>query len=501
MGNYCNNLLDILGLSLINLTAIHILICNSFILIITPKKTIWKNNTYFSILFFLSFTILFIVDMIKGNLSLLSGIYCFATLVLLQICTVLGYNMHYNAKQYHILLNLTIIFLLGTFSTNNILLFYIFFESALIPMFVIIIIWGTREEKSSAAYQFFLYTILGSFCLLFGIIYLLFNKQTTNIYFTDIFQIPNNKQYILFILFFLGFAVKIPIFPFHLWLPKAHVEAPTVGSILLAGILLKLGSYGFIKFNILLFPFAINFYKPLIFTLATIGVVYTVITIFRQIHLKRIIAYSSISHMNFVTLACFSGNPISLHGGILLTLAHGLSSSGLFACVGCIYTRIKTMNILYLRSLSSIMPITALFFFLFTLSNIGFPPTLNFVAELLIFIGLLHMNINIIPFLVVALILTTIVGLWIYTRIFFGTHVFVKKNKILKYSDINIIEFFCLFIILMLIIILSFFINNINIINEFWFCLQYNEQEIMTWSWVNNFFLTNIINNPRINEF
>jgi proton-translocating NADH-quinone oxidoreductase chain M len=454
-----------------NIIAIIILLGSLPVIITSSAGKLWNKVCYFTIIYVMIFLILFLIEILVGRMSVLSGIYCLAVLFLLQLCTLLGYNIRYKAKLYYILLNSTIIFLLGAFSTNNIVLFYFFFEAALIPMFLIIIIWGTREEKSSAAYQFFLYTIIGSFCLLFGIIYLILNKQTVNIYFNQTFQIPSNMQYILFILFFIGFAVKIPIFPFHLWLPKAHVEAPTVGSILLAGILLKLGSYGFIKFNLLLFPNVINFYKPLIFTLATVGVLYTVFTILRQIHLKRIIAYSSISHMNFVSLACFSGEFISLQGGVLLTLAHGLSSSGLFACVGSIYTRMKTMNILYLRALSTIMPVNAIFFLFFMLSNIGFPPTLNFIAELFILTGLIYVNPKIVYIIGLGLILGTVAGLWIYTRIFFGNYVFIKQTNntpILKFSDINSIEFICLFLLVCLSIILALFGGKIMVLNDFW---------------------------------
>jgi proton-translocating NADH-quinone oxidoreductase chain M len=462
----------ITSLSLTSFLAIIILVFYLIILIFLKNINIYYIMNYLTVIFIVVFSILYLLTLLKKTMLPLSAIYCLAVLCLLGLSIILSANIIYKRKLYYALLLSTICLLLGAFSTNNIIVFYFFFELALIPVFLIIIIWGSRPEKSSAAYQFFLYTILGSFCLLLGIIYLVVNTQTTNMHIIESLYLPLTIQNILFLLFFIGFAVKIPLFPFHLWLPKAHVEAPTVGSILLAGILLKLGSYGFMRFNLILFPESVIFYKPFIFTIAMLGLLFSVLTILRQIHLKRIIAYSSISHMSLVTLACFSGEFISFHGCILLTIAHGLSSSGLFACVGSIYNRLKTMNVLYLRTLSTIMPVLSFFFFFFTLCNLGFPPSLNFISELFILCGLFQQtNKIVIVFICLSLILGTVAGLWIYTKVFFGNfnYINIQNAQILKYSDINILEVLALVLLICLSLLLAVFASNLNLILEYSF--------------------------------
>jgi len=233
----------------------------------------------------------------------------------------------------------------------------------LIPMFLIIGIYGSRQEKIAAAYQFFLYTLIGSLFMLISIIFILVIVGSTNMWIIKAYEFPPLLERIFWLAFFASFAVKIPMFPFHLWLPKAHVEAPTAGSVLLAGILLKLGSYGFLRFSLFLFPSATEYFRPFIVVLALIGIIYSSFTILRQIDLKRIIAYSSVTHMSYVILGCFGGTNVSLNGAVLLMLAHGLVSGGLFLCVGYLYDRYKSRNLYYFRGLASIMPIYAIVFF------------------------------------------------------------------------------------------------------------------------------------------
>lgn len=371
----------------------------------------------------------------------ISGIYSLGALILLGVCTLLSSQIVYKPRLYFILLHLITIALIGAFSTFNLFFFYIFFELTLIPTFLIIIIWGSRHEKSAAAYNLFLYTLLGSLFFLMSLIFINYWTGTANILELQSIQFSLPIEKFLFLIFWLGFAIKIPMFPTHIWLPKAHVEAPTVGSILLAGILLKLGSYVYLRFVPTLFPSAFLIYRPFITVLALLGIIYASFAILRQIDLKRIVAYSSISHMNLVVLGCLAGNLHTTVGSILLTVAHGLASGGLFACVGAIYDRFKTRNLLYLRALNNFMPILSAYFFLFTLANIGFPPSLNFISEILILVAIPFENILLPFFLVIGISLSAIAGFWTYCRIFLGNYDHTHYgNAILKYSDLTLLE-------------------------------------------------------------
>jgi proton-translocating NADH-quinone oxidoreductase chain M len=466
MDNF-SNILDIPATSLL---AMCFLSGNILLTGLCKRSFIWKLNVSLSTGFILIFATLYILDMLTNKMSTLSLIYCLSLLFLLGTTVTLSSKIILHKRLFFSLLHLTIFLLIGAFSTDNIIVFYFFFEAALLPVYIIIIVWGSREEKSSAAYQFFLYTLLGSICLLVSIIYLVNYSESVNILTYTHLSYEGSAEYFLFILFFLAFAVKIPMFPLHLWLPKAHVEAPTIGSILLAGILLKLGSYGFLRYNLVLFPNATIFFEPFIIILSICGIIFASFTILRQIDLKRIIAYASIIHMNLVVLGCFTNNYIVVVGSILLTLAHGLASSGLFACVGFIYDRLKTRNILYIRALALMMPIQSFFFLFFILSDTGFPPSLNFVAELFLIIGLIDKNIIIIFIILYSLFLSFAGALWIFTRIqfadtfektLFNKRILTEiegKNEIrliTRYRDLTIIEFFCFLPLVLYTVILS----------------------------------------------
>lgn len=316
---------------------------------------------------------------------------------------------------------------------TEIIFFYIFFEAVLIPMFLIIGIYGSRQEKVAAAYNFFIYTLVGSLIMLLAILFLLQQTGTTNILLIKASVILPYIETILWISFFASFAVKIPMFPFHLWLPKAHVESPTAGSVLLAGILLKLGSYGFLRFSLLLFPNGTEFFRPFIITLALLGIIYSSFTILRQIDLKRIIAYSSIAHMGFVILGTFGGTIIALNGAILLMIAHGLVSGGLFLAVGFLYDRYKSRNLLYYRGLTNVMPLYSIIFFLFALANLGFPPTLNFISELLILAGVIENNLFSALLSGFGILFAGIAGFWAFTRIFYGNFAITHGEYHLHY--------------------------------------------------------------------
>ncbi|RYX78575.1 NADH-quinone oxidoreductase subunit M, partial [bacterium] len=282
--------------------------------------------------------------------------------------------------------------LINCFTSTEIFFFYIFFETILIPMYILIGVWGSQKNKIFAANQFFLYTLFGSFFMLIAIIILYTIFGSSNLFLLKSFVIDNNLENLLFVLFFVSFSVKVPMFPFHLWLPKAHVEAPTVGSVLLAGVLLKLGSYGFLRYSLFLFPQASLYFAPIILAICVVSVVFSSLSTVRQIDLKRIIAYSSIAHMNYLIAGLFSNSLLAIAGSLLLQIAHGLSSSALFLCVGFLYERHKTRNIFYYRGMVTLMPFFVFYFFFFSLANLGFPGTVNFVSELLLFVGLLETN-------------------------------------------------------------------------------------------------------------
>jgi proton-translocating NADH-quinone oxidoreductase chain M len=371
----------------------------------------------------------------------LSLLFIILSTFLIIVCVLSSATIKYRQRLFFILLFLTEFALVNVFSVTEILYFYIFFEVVLIPMFLIIGIYGSRQEKIAAAYQFFIYTLIGSLAMLISIIFILMVVGSTNIWLIKAYAFSPLLERILWLAFFASFAVKIPMFPFHLWLPKAHVEAPTAGSVLLAGALLKLGSYGFLRFSLFLFPNGTEYFRPFIVVLALLGIIYSSFTILRQIDLKRIVAYSSVSHMSFVIAGCFGGTNISLNGAILLMLAHGLVSGGLFLCVGYLYDRYKSRNLWYYRGLASIMPIYAIMFFILILANLGFPLTLNFVSEFLILAGIMELNLVTATLSGIGIFFAGVAGFWVFTRIFFGNFAHHNgKYHILYYYDLTLRE-------------------------------------------------------------
>jgi proton-translocating NADH-quinone oxidoreductase chain M len=336
----------------------------------------------------------------------------------------------------------------------DILFFYIFFEAILIPMYLIIGVWGSRDRKIWAAYMLFFYTLCGSLLLLLGILYIYHVTGTFSIEYLLSYSFSETEQYFLFLAFFLSFASKIPVFPLHIWLPEAHVEAPTVGSVLLAGILLKLGVYGFIRFSLPLFPLASLFFTPLIYSICTIGVLYTSLAAIRQIDLKRIIAYSSVAHMNLIVIGIFSFNFLGLEGAILQSISHGYVSSALFFLVGMIYARYHTRSIYYYGGIAQIMPIFSTIFLVFTMANIALPGTSSFVGEFLILTGIFKANFRLGLVLVFSVVLCGSYSLWVYNRIAFGN---LKYFYTSSYSDLNLREFCILLPLLFLVITMGFF--------------------------------------------
>jgi NADH-quinone oxidoreductase subunit M len=355
------------------------------------------------------------------------------------------------------------VLLLAVFSVLDILFFYIFFEAILIPMFLIVGIWGSRDRKIWAVYMLFFYTLCGSLLLLLGILYLYTITGTFNIEYLLNYNFSESEQYFLWLAFFLSFASKIPVFPLHIWLPEAHVEAPTVGSVLLAGILLKLGVYGFIRFSLPMFPIASLFFTPFIYSLCVVGVVYTSLAAIRQIDLKRIIAYSSVAHMNLIVIGLFSFDIIGLEGALLQSVSHGFVSSALFFLIGMIYVRYHTRTIYYYGGVTQIMPIFSTFFLFFTMANIALPGTSSFVGEFLILLGSFKANFKVTLLIVTSVVLCGSYSLWVFNRIAFGN---LKHQYMLSYCDLQLREFCILLPLLFFTLFLGvfpyFFFKYIN---------------------------------------
>lgn len=380
----------------------------------------------------------------------ISLFFILLTTFLIPLCILTSWeSIKMHVKEYMICFLMLETILLAVFSVLDLVLFYIFFEAVLIPMFLLIGVWGSRERKIYAAYLLFLYTLLGSLFMLVAILMIYFQTGTTDIEILISADFSEERQRLLWIAFFASFAVKIPMVPFHIWLPEAHVEAPTAGSVLLAGILLKLGGYGFLRFSIPMFPEATTYFTPLVFTMSVIAIVYTSLTTIRQTDLKRIIAYSSVAHMNFVTLGLFSGNIQGIEGSILLMLSHGIVSSALFLCIGVLYDRHKTRMLKYYSGLTQMMPIFGTIFLLFTMANISLPGTSSFIGEFLVLVGVFQSNTSVAFLATTGIILGAAYSLWLYNRVSFGN---LKVEYIHEFSDISRREFavFVPFIVLAL---------------------------------------------------
>jgi len=362
--------------------------------------------------------------------------------------------------------------LVSVFSSLDILFFYIAFEAILIPMYLMIGLWGSRERKIRAIYLFFFYTLISSFCLLLALLYIndIVGSLTYDV--LVIHKFSFDQQYWLWLAFFLSFASKIPIFPLHIWLPEAHVEAPSVGSVLLAGILLKLGVYGFIRYNLCLFPEASIFFSPLVYILSIFGIIFGSMNSLRQSDLKRIIAYSSVAHMNLITLGIFSFEIIGIEGSILQSLSHGFVSGALFLLIGILYDRYHSRSIYYYGGLVHTMPIFSALFLIFTMANIALPGTSSFVGEFLLLISIFKINFLLAFFSCFGVVLCGTYSLWLCNRIIFGN---LKINYTLFFNDINHREFLILLPLLVLVFLFgiypTFFLNyfHFNLIDIFFF--------------------------------
>ncbi len=344
-------------------------------------------------------------------------------------------------------------FMIGVFCSLDLVVFYLFFEAGLIPMFLIIGIWG-GPRKVYSAFKFFLFTLLGSVLMLVAIIAIYWITGTTDI--TQIYEIkiPSDFQYLLWLAFFSSFAVKLPMWPVHTWLPDAHVEAPTPGSVILAAILLKMGGYGFLRFSVGMFPVASEYFTPMVFALSVIAIIYTSLIALMQDDMKKLIAYSSVAHMGFVTMGIFTFNKQGIEGSILQMFSHGLISAALFLCVGVLYDRTHSRLIKSYGGIVHILPKYSFLFMVFVLATLGLPGTSGFVGEFLVLVGTFKVNILVAILGSIGVILAAAYILWLYKRVVFGK---LENANLKKIQDINLSEGFILLILCIVVIFFGFY--------------------------------------------
>lgn len=390
----------------------------------------------------------------------ISMFFILLTSLLLLLCFIIAWNLRYNEKEFYLILFILNYLIINAFAATDLLIFYVFFEAIVMPMFVLIGVWGSRERKVFASYQFFIYTVAGSIFMLFAIYFLYSHFGTTDVRMLRELTVSPVRQLFFWFAFFVSVAVKVPMLPTHIWLPEAHVEAPTVGSVLLAGILLKLGVFAYIKFLLPVFPLASAFFAPVIFVWALISLIYASFTTLAQLDMKKMVAYSSVAHMNFAVLGLFTNSWHGLLGCVSLMLAHGLVSSGLFLCIGVLYDRYKTRLFLYYGGLLSVMPIFGTLFFILVLANMSFPGTFNFIGEFLIFIGLAEANLFICFVAGLSMILSAAYSLSLFS------HSMLAEFNIIairKYSDLTRREFYVLSILVFFTILFGIFPNLVLI--------------------------------------
>ena len=343
------------------------------------------------------------------------------TTALMPFCILASWkSITMRVREYMMAFLILETLMVGTFSALDLVLFYLFFEGGLIPMFLIIGVWG-GPRRVYASFKFFLYTLLGSVLMLLAIMALYWNAGTTDIPALMHTAVPRSLQTWAWLAFFASFAVKMPMWPVHTWLPDAHVEAPTAGSVILAAIMLKMGGYGFLRFSLPMFPLASDYFAPLIFSLSVIAIIYTSLVALMQEDIKKLIAYSSVAHMGFVTMGIFAGTTQGVAGGVFQMVSHGIVSGALFLSVGIIYDRLHTREIAAYGGLVNRMPIYALVFMVFTMANVGLPGTSGFVGEFMTLIGTFKVSIPTATFATTGVILSAAYALWLYRKVVFGT--------------------------------------------------------------------------------
>jgi len=360
----------------------------------------------------------------------ISVLFVLLTAFLMPLCIAASWrSIETRVLEYLIAFLMLETLVIGVFCALDLVLFYVFFEFGLVPMFLIIGIWG-GQRRVYAAFKFFLYTLLGSVLMLAAILAMINVAGTSSIPELMTYKFSPDLQTWLWLAFFASFAVKMPMWPVHTWLPDAHVEAPTAGSVILAGILLKMGGYGFMRFSLPMFPQASELFTPLVFALSVIAIVYTSLVAFRQVDIKKLIAYSSVAHMGFVTMGIFSGNAQGEQGALFQMLSHGLISGALFLCVGVVYDRMHTREIAFYGGLVNRMPWYAAVFMLFTMGNVGLPGTSGFVGEILTMTGAYGASTWTALFAATGVILSAVYALTLYRRVVFGELVNPKLGGI-----------------------------------------------------------------------
>ena len=442
------------------------------------QKNVEKNSKYVAIFssmanFLLSLFLWFSFDVntsnfqfveekiwIKGFVNFQLGVdgisilFILLTTFIAPICIFSGIqSIKFKIKEFLIAVLVMETMMIGVFCSLDLVIFYLFFEGGLIPMFLIIGIWGGPKRVYSA-FKFFLFTLLGSVLMLVAIISIYWIAGTTDVIKLLDLRIPYEYQYLLWLAFFSSFAVKMPMWPVHTWLPDAHVEAPTAGSVILAAILLKMGGYGFMRFSLGLFPIASDYFTPLIFTLSIIAIIYTSLVALMQDDMKKLIAYSSVAHMGFVTIGIFSLTKQGLEGSIIQMISHGLISAALFLSVGVLYDRFRSRMISSYGGLVNIMPKYALLFMIFALGALGLPGTSGFVGEFLVLVGVFQKNIIVAVLASLGVILAAAYMLWLYRRVIFGR---VASTEIRELNDLNKTEVYILSSLAFLIIFFGFY--------------------------------------------
>ncbi|WP_310619774.1 NADH-quinone oxidoreductase subunit M [Flexibacterium corallicola] len=384
----------------------------------------------------------------------ISMLFVILTTFLMPFCILASWkSIDTRVKEYMIAFLVLETLMVGVFCALDLVLFYVFFEAGLIPMFLIIGIWG-GARRVYASYKFFLYTLLGSVLMLIAIMSMYWTAGTLDIPTLMKFDFPAGMQTWLWLAFFASFAVKMPMWPVHTWLPDAHVEAPTAGSVILAGILLKMGGYGFLRFSLPMFPLASDMFAPFVFTLSVVAIIYTSLVALAQEDIKKLIAYSSVAHMGYVTMGIFAANAQGIQGALFQMLSHGIVSAALFLCVGVIYDRKHTRQISAYGGLVNNMPKYAVAFLIFTMANVGLPGTSGFVGEFLTLVGIFKVNTWVALFATTGVILSATYALFLYRRVVFGA---LEKESLKSMLDLSAREKVILIPLVILTIFFGFY--------------------------------------------
>ena len=371
------------------------------------------------------------------------------TTFLMPFCILASWEViEKRVKAYYVAFLVLETTMIGVFAAGDLVLFYLFFEAGLIPMFLIIGIWGGKR-RIYASFKFFLYTLLGSVLMLLAIMAMYWHAGTTDIQALLQHRFPASMQTWLWLAFFASLAVKMPMWPVHTWLPDAHVEAPTAGSVILAGILLKMGGYGFIRFSLPMFPDASLYFQPLVYALSIVAIIYTSLVALMQEDIKKLIAYSSVAHMGFVTMGLFALNAQGIQGAMFQMVSHGLVSGALFLCVGVIYDRMHTREIAAYGGLVNRMPKYAVVLMIFTMANVGLPGTSGFVGEFLTMLGGFRSNPWVGFFSAFGVILSAAYALWLYARVVYGK---LEKPSLANITDLDAREYGMLAVLALLVI-------------------------------------------------